>query len=568
MKLSEALRIVNGPAPVAGPPLTAALACGFTPLHLCTFLEAQLRLRNPDRRVSIDAGLYGDAAGNVERLRDRPGGPAALVLEWPDFDPRLGLRDGEGVFPDDLPDVAARVAASAARVGRAVATASARRVVAVALPTLPLVRLSPLPGWLSGPFETRLEGELASLAERLAGLPTVRLIGRASLDAASPVAGRRDVRAELAHGFPYSLPHASALARMIAQAVAPSTPKKGLITDLDGTLWKGVLGDDGPDGVSWDPENQSRAHALYQQALASLARSGVLIGVASKNDRAAVDAAFRRPDLVLRPGMVYPVEAHWGPKSQSVARILAAWNVGAGDVVFVDDSPMELAEVRRAFPEMECLAYPGDDAGVFAFVEGLRDTFGRMRVSDEDRVRLSSLRQSRPVAGVDHDGLLRDANAEITFDFDARPPDPRALELVNKTNQFNLNGRRFGESDWLALNDTPGRFLGLVSYADRFGRLGKVSVLGGRVVGETLYVDVWVLSCRAFSRRIEHQCLRHLFDRFGASTLVFDLVETPQNGPLREFFAGMKTGPVVHRRAFEDCCPPLHHAVREPVHDS
>jgi FkbH-like protein len=407
----------------------------------------------------------------------------------------------------------------------------------------------------------------------MATLPGLRLVNRHRLDVMSPAGERRDVKADLHSGFPYRLPHASALAELLARLVHTRTPKKGLITDLDNTLWKGVVGDDGPDGVSWDLGHRSQPHALYQQMLASLAGAGVLVAAASKNDAGPVEAVFKRDDLVIRPQLVFPVETHWGPKSETVGRILRAWNVGAESVVFVDDNPLELAEVQGAFPEMECWLFPKDDEGVVGLLARLRDAFGKERVTEEDGLRLQSLKPGQAAAFQDvgqdgYDVFLRSSDAEITFHLDPDPLDPRALELVNKTNQFNLNGRRYSEAEWRSRRGEPGSFLLVAGYRDRFGALGKVAVLGGRRGPGVLVVDTWVMSCRAFSRRIEHRCLEQLFALFGVDEVELDYRPTPRNGPLREFLARLTDGGVVgspmrvDRPSFEARCPPLHHRLR------
>jgi FkbH-like protein len=143
------------------------------------------------------------------------------------------------------------------------------------------------------------------------------------------------------------------------------------------------------------------------------------------------------------------------------------------------------------------------------------------------------------------------------------------LELVNKTNQFNLNGRRFTEAQWRAVLDRPGAFLLRVAYQDRFGPLGKIAVVAGRREGDTVHVEAWVMSCRAFARRIEYQCLRTLFERFQATAMVFDYNKTDRNGPVQDLFAGLLgtsppgTGLHLLRTEFETGCPPLRHDVRE-----
>src|SRR5207253_7677851 len=163
---------------------------------------------------------------------------------------------------------------------------------------------------------------------------------------------RFDLKSELFNGLPYSLSHASLVAESLVRLMVPPVLKKGLITDLDDTLWSGIVGEIGVDKVSWDLSSHTHLHALYQQTLRALADQGVLVGVATRNDPAVVATALSRSDLLILKERLFPIEAHWKSKSSSVRRILATWNIGPSAAVFVDDNPRELEEVKAAFPEI------------------------------------------------------------------------------------------------------------------------------------------------------------------------------------------------------------------------
>jgi FkbH-like protein len=343
-----------------------------------------------------------------------------------------------------------------------------------------------------------------------------------------------------------------------------------VITDLDDTLWHGIVGEVGADQVSWDLAGHHQEHGLYQNTLASLAAEGILVAVASKNDRAAVAAAFERQDLLLKQEQVFPLEVHWHAKSSSIASILRTWNVAADSVVFVDDSSMELAEVAAAHPDITCEQFPkGDPNAVLALLRRLRDLCGKPRILADDGLRLQSIRQAeqfRTAAEDAPEAFLAAAESAIRFDFDNGKDNPRVLELINKTNQFNLNGVRYTPAEWHVRLARKGAFVASVDYRDRFGPLGTIAILEGRQDGSTLYVGAWVMSCRAFSRRIEHQCLNTLFSRFGAQEIVLDFHATPKNGPLQDFLTEITGAPpsiplTVTRAAFESRCKPLYHTV-------
>ena len=357
MKFADALQLIRAEPPAGARPLSVALACGCTPNTLQIFLTAHLRTRFPDRRVAVETGLYGDCLGNLDRLR-RPGRDGvAVVMEWADLDPRLGLRQTGGWSPAGLPDI---LRASTARRRGSRPPSSGPRKTARSPSACRRCRCRPSPSRPAGSSRTSRRTSAPAWPpwpSRLAAVANVRLVNPQRLDQLSPPAERLDVKSDLLSGFPYRTAHASAVAEMLASLLRSAAPKKGLITDLDDTLWRGLLGEVGADGVSWSLDRHSHAHALYQQMLQALADSGVLLAVASKNDPARVEEAFRRSDLLLKRDSLFPVEASWGPKSESVGRILRAWNVGADSVVFIDDSPLELAEVQAAHPGIETILF-------------------------------------------------------------------------------------------------------------------------------------------------------------------------------------------------------------------
>ena len=544
MNLIEALEIAKAPLAEDGPSLRIFLACGFTPLHLETFLAAHLRKLRPTHRAIITTGLFGDLAGNLERLNFANYDAVAVAIEWADLDPRLGVRTLGGWQLEKLPDILQCSARSLERLAHTLR--STALPTAVSLPTLPLPPLFYAGMTRSNAEELILNQQVASFAEAISKERRIAVIRKQELDKRSPVTGRFDLRTEIMQGFPYKTAHASVLGALMAKLVVPSQPKKGLITDLDDTLWAGILGEQGVDGVHWHLEEHAQLHGLYQQLLASLASAGTLIGVASKNDPELAARAFERDDLLLPMGSVFPIEANWNRKSESVQRILKTWNILPDSVVFVDDSPMELAEVQSAFPEMECVLFPKSDYGGFwLMLEHLRDRFGKRSVTEEDSFRLQSIRNSAGVDGplkaeqVSMSDFLGSAEGRLTF-IDRDPgEDSRAFELVNKTNQFNLNGTRYDEAAWSKLIRDPKVRVVTVSYEDKFGKLGRIAVMVGRVEGKTMILESWVMSCRAFSRRIEFHCLEYLFERLGVEEVAFQVVKTDRNGPLVEFLEGL-----------------------------
>jgi FkbH-like protein len=570
MTLAQALQIVHtGQSLPDAAPFDVALACGFTPLHLQTFFDAYLQNRLPERKIRQKSGIFGDLFGNIKNLKDLNG--AAVVIEWTDLDPRLGFRQLGGWKPSQMSSLIAGFDDRLRQIESAIRAAAAQFPVVVVLPTL---RLPPafLPvNARSSVAALALHASVSCFAARLAEEPSVAVVNSEELDRLSPAAARYDSKADLLAGFPYSVAHAEVVGRVMAEALLPAAPKKGLITDLDDTLWAGIVGEVGPQGVSWDLERHSQLHGIYQQLLDSLADQGVLLGVASKNDIAVVEQTLRERDDLLAPhGRMFPWEVHWEPKSESVNRILRAWNIGADSVVFLDDSPLEVAEVQAAFPAMECLVFPKKDhAAAIELFYGLRNRFGKNKIEADDALRLESIRQTQVFqeaasSGERQEEFLEGLEAVIKFTVNPPLSETRILELVNKTNQFNLNGIRYDEATWRRMHSEPGAVTVGVAYKDKFGSLGTIAVLYAKVSGASLDVRAWVMSCRAFSRRIEHRTLQFLMEHLGVERVTFAFQPTSKNGPTRTFLTAVSgaepAGQIsLDTAIFRKNCPRLAH---------
>ncbi len=569
----QAFEIVNSRK--QAPKSVHFLACGFEPLHLASFFRAHLCERLPERDAEVRTGVFGDLIGNLILAAESSAVAAAVALEWSDIDPRLGLRSTGGWSREAVADIVVRSAERYALIEPPIGTLAARMPVAVAAPSLPL---PPIGGTIrdqAGALELECERLLAEFLSRISQLSGVRIVRRRSSGDTPGVQSALDAKMEILAGFPYTLAYASQLAESLAGVLYQKTPKKALITDLDETLWAGIVGEVGPDGVSWDIGHHSQTHGLYQQMIGHLADQGVLVGVCTKNEISVVEPALARKDLFFDAQSLFPIRAGWGPKSESIGRILESWNIGAEAVVFVDDSPMELEEAQRAYPQLTCLRFQGGDPyKVWDLLGNLRDLFGKPALMEEDRLRRKSLqaeaemRKEMAESGASPD-FLRGLDGTVTLDWRPAAAGPRALDLINKTNQFNLNGMRIAEGEWKRMFEDPGRICGVLSYRDRFGPLGAVAVLVGTRAEGKLAVSHWVMSCRAFSRMLESHVLDALFRRFDVDEMELAFHITGRNQPLQRFFQSIGVrdssdgGWRLLRSDFTSQCGGLPHRVEE-----
>lgn len=547
MTLNQALGIINSRKNERREKKLHYLACGFEPLHLQTFFWAHLLDRLPLEDIEVQSGVYGDLPGNLAMASESSAIGAAVVLEWSDFDSRLGLRSSGGWAEEVKLDILSITQERLGHIETILRKLVTCMPTAVAPPSLPLLPIGNTVRAQASIIELELEQQLAAFLGRISKFAGVRIVQRSRMDSV-PVSERLDAKMELLAGFPYSLRFADMLASSLADVLHQPLPKKGLITDLDETLWSGIAGEVGVEKVSWSQEHHSQTHGLYQQMLGHLASCGVLLSACSKNELSIVEKALAREDLLLKADSIFPVCANWGPKSESVAQILRTWNIGEDAVVFVDDSPMELEEVRRTFPGITCLQFPGKDAAkVWHILGELRDLFGKPLLLEEDRFRQASIRSSTQIYGsgelVDSAEFLRSLRGVVTLDWRLELTDRRPLELINKTNQFNLNGFRISEGEWQRHLSDRNTVVVIVSYADKFGPLGRIAVVLGTKAEGILKVSHWVLSCRAFSRRLEQHTLHGLFRHFDIREIQFDFQATQRNQPLQRFFCNLGIRP-------------------------
>jgi FkbH-like protein len=330
-----------------------------------------------------------------------------------------------------------------------------------------------------------------------------------------------------------------------ALAGAVGLARRLVIVDLDNTLWGGVVGETGWEGIrlgGHDPAGE--AFAAFQDALLALTRRGVLLGVVSKNDEATALAAFdRHSDMRLRRSDLAGWRINWGDKAANVAALTAELNLGLESVVFIDDNPLERGRVAEALPDVLVPDWPQDPA---LFVGGLRDLrcFDVTAVSDEDRRRAEMYTQERRRRTAQQDvGDPDDWLAGLDLQVTAQPLNAdtltRAAQLFNKTNQMNLSTRRLSPVELLAWSQVPGQRIWTWTVADRFGDSGLTGLLGVAMDGKDAVITDFILSCRVMGRRIEqamaHKAVAYAGAR-GAQRIIARHLSTPRNGPCLAFW--------------------------------
>jgi FkbH-like protein len=314
---------------------------------------------------------------------------------------------------------------------------------------------------------------------------------------------------------PQAAPHyGERLARLIAAHRGQS--KKCLVLDLDNTLWGGIVGDDGIEGIVLGHGTAlGEAHAGLQRYAKLLKERGVILAVCSKNDPELAEAAFQKhPEMVLRRTDIAAFVANWRDKTENLRTIAEQLNIGLDSLVFVDDNPAERARVRQSLPMVAVPELPADPA---YYVRCIADAgyFEAVSFTEEDRHRgdqyaANAEREALRGASQNMDEFLRSLDMSVVYGPILQTDVSRATQLINKTNQFNATTKRYSVEEVSKFAAAPDYMTLQFRLIDRFGDNGLVSVMILRPVeGEpaTMEIDTWVMSCRVFGRQLEVEAL-------------------------------------------------------------
>jgi len=411
-----------------------------------------------------------------------------------------------------------------------------------------------------------VESAFGSLDMALPGTPR-QLIDDVNRGIAQSVAGTEDLLLDVAHlaetvgladwhdptlwnmaKMPFSsefLPlYADHVCRLIAALRGKS--RKCLILDLDNTVWGGVIGDDGLDGiVIGQGDATGEAHLHVQRTALALRDRGVVLAVSSKNtDNIARQPFQKHPEMLLREDHIAVFQANWNDKATNIKAIAEELSLGLDAMVFLDDNPVERGLVRKMLPQVAVPELP-DNAALYARTLLAAGYFEAIAFSGEDRKRAdfyqdNARRVTLQKQAGDVDAYLLSLNMQMTlqpFDDTGRA---RIAQLINKSNQFNLTTRRYTEADVAAAQQDPNAFTLQVRLADTFGDNGMISVIICRRQQDDWDIDTWLMSCRVLGRKAETAVLQELITQarvHGVQRLIGRYLPTEKNKLVEDHYA-------------------------------
>ena len=330
-----------------------------------------------------------------------------------------------------------------------------------------------------------------------------------------------------------------------AIATLSGKSKKLIVVDLDNTLWGGVVGETGWQGIRLGGHDfVGEAFCDFQRNLLALSRRGIQLAIVSKNDEAiALEAIDNHSEMLLRRDDFAGWRINWHDKAENIASLVKELNLGLDSIIFIDDNAAERDRVRGAFPQILVPEWPLDPTSYASTLRKL-NCFDTPVISDEDRMRTEMYAAERgrrntikSVTSVDD--WLRQLNIKLTADSIDQSNLSRVTQLFNKTNQLNLSTRRLSEKEVLEWSLNKNNFLLAVSVSDSFGDMGLVGVIGLEMRGALGIISDFILSCRAMGRHIETAMIYLVVNelsRLGVKDIQARYLPTERNRPTLDIF--------------------------------
>jgi FkbH-like protein len=327
---------------------------------------------------------------------------------------------------------------------------------------------------------------------------------------------------------------------------AKGTMKKCLVLDLDNTIWGGVVGDDGYDGIELDPHTPvGESYRAFQKYVLELKERGVILAVCSKNEESTAREPFEKnPYMILQLDDISCFVANWEDKASNIKQIADTLNIGTDSLVFFDDNPAERCIVQQFVPECLVIEVP-EEVADYAKALDEAHAFDWLQLTPEDLSRTSSyaansLRNDLATSFTNYADYLTALEMSAEIGEVQEKQVARFSQLINKSNQFNLRTVRYTEAEIEELRDDDAAKCIAISLADKFTQYGLISCIILRKNGSTAFLDTWLMSCRVLKRSVEDLALEYLVElarNWGVERLEAEYIPTKKNSLVQNFYA-------------------------------
>jgi len=321
-------------------------------------------------------------------------------------------------------------------------------------------------------------------------------------------------------------------------------PVKCLAVDFDNTLWGGVVGDDGLQGIQIGDDYPGSSFKEFQRLILALNERGILVAGVSKNDEAVAKSVFDdHPEMLIKWSDFAATRVNWGVKSENLKEIAIELNIGSDSIVFFDDSPVEREEVKMNAPDVKVVDVPRStvhyveallNAGPFESPQRTAEDASRSRFYRDEKSRRQTRREFASM-----NDFLDSLEMSVEFGLFDSASSNRIAQLIQKTNQFNVTTRRHSQAKLTKMAQASDWEIRWIRLADRFGDSGLVGVTITQYQQGTAHIDSLTMSCRVMNRNVEFSMIHDLVDRArkkGCVSVIGEWIPTNRNGPVQELF--------------------------------
>ncbi|MCV0366630.1 MAG: HAD-IIIC family phosphatase [Nitrosopumilus sp.] len=320
--------------------------------------------------------------------------------------------------------------------------------------------------------------------------------------------------------------------------------KRCIVLDLDNTLWGGIIGEDGFDGIKLGSGPPGNAFVEFQKYLLGLHNRGILLAINSKNNpNDALEVIENHPDMVLRKEHFACMKINWNDKVSNMKEISEDLNFGLENFVFIDDDPIHREFMKSSLPQVLTVDLPKDPSKYTHVLEEMNE-FNVLKITDEDKKRGLMYSQQKERKDLEKSSLnLQDFLKNMELKVTIKKADdftiPRISQLILKTNQFNLTTKRYQLEDIQKFSQDENFLIGCAQVEDKFGDNGITGAFIVQKNGTKHWVlDTFLLSCRVMGREVEKSILGHIIKtakEHGVEKIKADFIPTQKNKPIENF---------------------------------
>ena len=345
--------------------------------------------------------------------------------------------------------------------------------------------------------------------------------------------------------MPYSMKGLSAVHDLINRycSVTKGMRKKCIAVDLDNTLWGGVIGEDGVEGIQLSNHKEGARYCDAQKILKKMKGQGVMLAILSKNNAEDVEPVFKHPDMVLQHEDFVAEIINWEPKSVNIRKLAADLNIGLDSFVFLDDNPAEREQMKAECPEVAVIEFPKDSSLLPDTIEkAYYEYFLSLEVTGEDAqktamYRAENARKAEMATAASVEDFLKKLEMTMVIHKMLPEEEKRVTQLTNKTNQFNVTTHRYSEEEIKELSENGDIIT--VHMADKYGDQGLVAVLILKYEGDKAEIDTFLMSCRVMGRKAEEEIIarvRGYLEAKGVKTVKAAYIKSAKNAPVLDLF--------------------------------